>query len=420
MGSLNDLIKFVEDTTGSVTEIHSKVSKVQETFNSNFNNVVKVRNSELEFLQEKFFSDHSLFPSKMNELYNEALPVQKKSFTKNLSDLSARKKELETELAAINKNRNELFDKLKKSNTSIDGKEEAIKIKIEDLQNQIDIYNTTIKEMNSGFGFITNFLSMKKIENKKEELLEKQGEMVDNIETVRNKWIEVEKRIEDKNLEIQEKWNYLQTELAIISEKLLNLTGNKDELIKKGAFLEAISTLKGYEDFILKNVSSPRPVKCGRCSSDNTKNLFFCAYCGEHFSDNRPDIEGSLVETGELNVIHASLMEGIKQCVSFIALMKGITDGLNVFIKSLKDVKSSEDKYPLPKLKIDVPAFSAKISEEIKTFEKSLDIKFLNLHPLELAEKTGSFVDATLTSENIEKYFTSMGDELNKTTKEQW
>ena len=208
---------------------------------------------------------------------------------------------------------------------------------------------------------------------------------------------------------------------SILCEKLLNLESNRESLIKKGAFTEAIGSLSGYEKYLALNSDKAKPEKCNQCSSQNKKNLFFCDYCGAHFSDNRPDIEGSLVETGELNNIFFSLMEGIKQSVSLIALMRGLKEGVNKFLKSIEDVKATEDKYSqLPSLKIDVPGFSKDFSEKLKVIDKGIEVKLNNIHPLQFAEELEKNTADILKGPDIEKFFTSMGNELNKRTKEQW
>ncbi|HPJ36351.1 MAG TPA: hypothetical protein PK358_16050 [Spirochaetota bacterium] len=421
MGSLKDMVHFLEDTLDSMESIQNKLEKLQEHFNKNFNNVIAVRNSEIEFLQKEFFMDQEKFPDEIRDLYKTGLKNQEKAFEENLSSLKKKKEELKKELDGINAERLSFSSNLKRSNKKLDKKEEDLKKKVEELEKKTEKFNKTIDELNTGLGFITNLPKMKKIEKEKDEIISKRDELVEQIESIRNKWIDAEKKIGDKDLKIQETWNYMQTEYAITTEKINTLEENRDELIMKGAFSEALSILIGTEKYLSARSGARAPEKCRKCDSDNKENLFFCDFCGEPFSENRSDIEGSLVETGELNRIHSSLEEGVKESVSVLALMRGVKKGLTTFIQSIKKVKDTEDTYSqLPKLKIDVPSFSRKFSEKIKEIEKDIDVKFYNLHPLEFAQKIKADTDSTFTGENIEKFFTLMGDELNKTTKAQW
>jgi len=131
-------------------------------------------------------------------------------------------------------------------------------------------------------------------------------------------------------------------------------------------------------------------------------------------------VTGSLGEVGELNSVHANLLKGISGSVSVLALIKGIGAGVAEFTKSVESVKASEDRYPLPKLDIDVPEFTRKLAERITELSPKIDVKFFNLHPLEFSTSFSEYTDKVFTDVNIEKFFTGMGDELNRTTKAQW
>jgi hypothetical protein len=380
-----------------------------------------VRNAEIEFLQKEFFKDSSRFPAEITAFYKKGLSGQEKIFDGNLSDLNKKRDEMKNQLDEINRQRLEYAAKLKKSNTDLDSKEEALKLKVAELESGTEKYNRTIDELNTGFGFIVNFFRMKKIENEKEEILKKRNELADQIELIRKKWLDVEKSISDNDIKIQEKWNYLQTEFSIICEKIKNLEENKDDIVRKGAFSEALAFLQGSEKYLTARSGVKAPEKCGKCASKNSENLFFCNFCGEPFSENRGDIDGSLIETGELNRIFTAVGSGVKESVSIIALMRGLRGGVQTFTKSIKNVKKTEDTYSqLSKLKIDIPGFSEQFSGKIADLDKWIDVKVYNFLPLEFAEKIKTETDKNLSGENIEKFFKMMGDELNKRTKEQW
>ncbi|MFA5519053.1 MAG: hypothetical protein WDA74_07360 [Spirochaetota bacterium] len=421
MSSLKDMIAFLNDTTETLESISNKLEKIQSLFNKNFNNVIKVRTDEIEFLQEEFFKNKSNFPVEVDNLFKDAINPQSKIFNEKLLKLKSEKNEMEQNLEKINSSRIAFMKKLKKSNVTLDTKEESLKEKINLLEDEIDAYNKKIDEMNTGFGFIINFSSMKQTDKLKKELLEKRDAYIDQIENTRNRWIESEKDIGEKDLQIQEKWNYLQAEYSILVEKILNLEENQEELIKKGAFTKAIGSLSGYEKYLALNEKKEKPEKCPLCKSQNLKNIFFCDFCGAPFSDNRPDIEGSLIETGELNNIFLSLQEGIKQSVSLIALIRGLKQGLNKFLQSIKGVKATEDRYSqLPTLRINIPEFSKGFAEKLKNMDKSIEIKLQNVHPLKFAEEIKKNTSFILNEPDIEKFFQLMGNELNKSTKEQW
>ena len=126
--------------------------------------------------------------------------------------------------------------------------------------------------------------------------------------------------------------------------------------------------------------------------------MFFCNFCGEPFSGNRPDILGSLVETGELNRVYDALSSGIGETVSMIALFRGLGKGLDTFLDSVKKVKHSEDTYPqLRKLIIAVPGCCAEFAKQLGEIESNINPDFHALHPLTFAEQLKQSLDRVLT-----------------------
>ena len=421
MADLKQMLQFLDETGKTVNGIHKKFVSVQEFFNRNYNNVNSIRNEELEFLQDEFFADSGRFPREIRKAYESGLKAAEASFTENLNILKGQKSALGEKLKSLDTSRLEYARTLKESNLDLDRKEEKIKAGIAELEEKILDYNRTIGEMATGFGFFTNIFRMRTIEKEKKELLARRTELVERIEAVRNQWVQAEKDLGGKDAEIQNTWTNLQTEFALLTEKIGTLEKNRDILIQKSAFYEALNTLSGREKYIELKASGTPADTCPACGSKNENNLFFCKFCGSRFAVDRPDLEGSLVETGELNQVYTDLTEGIRESVSLIALMRGLQNGINTFVKSVKSVKESQDKFTqLPKLQIDVPGASAGFADKLKSFEKDLDVTFYNLHPRDFVQAVKKAAAGLLTAENIEKFFTPMGDELNIRTKEQW
>ena len=420
MGSLKDMLSFLEKTSKCLIEIDTKLDNIQRYFNDNFSNVNEIRRKELEFLQNAFFEDPSSFPSDVRTLYKKKLHDEEEAFERNLKELEDTRAECEKQHIKANNDRLTYFKKVKDQNAELDRREEKLKEQVEKLENEIAEYNRIIDELQSGLGFITNFFKMRKIQEKKDTLLSRRDDIVMRIEDVRAKWEEATKKYKAEENEIMERWNKTQTELSMISEKIEHLRENREELIKRAAFVSALSELKGDEAFITKSVEVEPPSSCPRCKSENKTNRFFCYYCGERFAKDRPDILGSLGEVGELNSVYENLMKGITESVSMLALIRGIARGVQEFVKSVASVKSSEDKYPLPKLNIDVPKYSLSIAKKAEEMNEKIDVKYYNLHPLEFATSFKEYTEKIFTENNIKKFFEDMGDELNRTTKAQW
>ncbi|MFC1669165.1 hypothetical protein ACFL20_02155 [Spirochaetota bacterium] len=421
MGSLKDMIKFLEKTNDSLGKVEKNLDEIQEYFNNNFSNLNIIRNEEIEFLQDEFFNDYNKFPGEIQKLYKGEIKNQEDLFDKNYTSLLGKKNQIDSELNSQDKKRKNLYKHVKSKNKMLDKGEERLKKRVLELEKEIDQYNLKIDELNTGMGIITNLFRMKKIQRRKDELLEQRDDNVERIEETRTKWEEEFNKFEEKNEAGKKGWEEELVEYSITVEKLNSLKENRDDIIKKASFVSALQKIKGDEKYLTAKIKTGLVAKCPRCKSHNKSNRFFCRFCGERFSKDRPDIMGSLVESGELNIVYNDLLEGIKESVSFLALIRGIGKGVTEFTKSVESVKDSQDKYPsLSELKIDVPEFSLNFSKTIDELESRIDVKFYNLHPGEFSQSFKEYTVKLFSDENIERYFNSMGEELDRTTKEQW
>lgn len=420
MGSLSKMIDFLDGTLIEVMEIRQKLEEIQEYFNDNFNNVTKTRTGEITWLQDSFFEDESAFPPEVLASFKKKLPLAEKSFEEELRKLNQQKEKLLKSMAGHDRLREKIITSLKSKNTKLDNREEKLKASVAAYEEELAGYNKRIDELNTGFGFVTNFFRMREIQKEKDRLTENRDVLVDQIEELREKWDAALETMEEKDKEMRETWLKEKAELSMTEEKLTILERDRELLIRRAAFMDTIDDLAGGETFTRTGKDSP-PDGCRRCKSDNKSNLYFCRFCGEPFGEDRKDVKGSLGELGELNVAFEDIQKGIRESVSFIALMKGIQKGIEAFTESVEDVRSSQDQYSaLPKLKIDVPDKSRTFFEKIKKINEELKVKHKNLHPAEFASYFKSLGEEVFTDKKIESYFTAMGDELDRTTKEQW
>ena len=188
MGDLTGMLKFLKGTRKDLEDISGKLDKIQLYFNNNFSNVNQVRNVEIEFLQDEFFKDQSQFPKEVSGLFKKHTKKEESKFDKNLKKLEQEWAKLESRMKHLNKNRLKFFNRVKGENVNLDKKEEKLKDKIAKYEEEIVIFNSRIEELNSGFGFMTNLFSMRKIQKKKDGLIDKRDSLIEEIEVIRTKW----------------------------------------------------------------------------------------------------------------------------------------------------------------------------------------------------------------------------------------
>ncbi len=421
MGDLNGFLKFLGDAEKTLTSTIKKLETIQNIYNVNFNGVVAARTSEIEFLREQFFSSEESFHPVIRKKYLAGLSVQTKKFDEKMSELKGKKIELMAFMALLEDERINLLKKIKSENQKLDQVEERLKNDITDLETRINAYNEKISGMSGGFGFFSNFFSMRKINAEKEELIGERNALVIHIEEVRGQWANKEKSYGEMTEDIQGRWNEKKLELALVTEKIEHLGDNRDDIIRKAALLAVLDDLGASGEHVPDNLSVELPEQCPSCKNPAGASRFFCAICGFRFSENRTDITGSLVETGELNESFRRYITGITGSVSTLALIRGILQGVEKFSTSMKAVKESQDRYSaLARLKINVPEGSADFAKKIGEFEKKVDEHLETAHPLAFAESVEQFTKASFTEKNIASFFNRMGEELNRATKEQW
>lgn len=424
MGTLANSISFLDSTNKDLDSIIKKLENLQRYFSENFNNVVLIRDEEYTLLQDEFFKDSSQFPEQIIKQYDIELKAQENEFDKNYEELQIQKAILEETLEKVDNTRLKLLSDFKKYNVDLDTEEERLKKRIEKVEEKIKEYNNKIDELNRGLGFIFNLFNMKKIQREKEKYLKARKNLVKDIERVRTEWQKKEKEISKDLEDLKESWNNPHTEYSLTIEKIRYLDDNKEKIIKKASIAAALKKLKGNEDFILPLIQSDKPEPpsiCPRCKSDNKNNIFFCIYCGERFFERRLDVQGTLVEVGELNIVFDNLLEGMKEAVSFLALLNGLKKGVSAIMKSYRDVKGSQDRYPaLSTLKIDIPPQAKQMPVWIKELDNQIVINYKNLHPYEYFKQFNIYTEQYFVEKNIKAYFEPMGAELNKATKEQW
>jgi len=420
MGTLNDMLTFLTSTKRNLHKIIELLEKKQIEYNDNLNRIIDIRKNELNFLLESYQNNASSFPEELQKKYNIKHKEQKTIFEKNLNKLKKEKLKFKNDFNKKDINRLNYIRDIKKQNSSLDGREENLKKKVIILQDSIDKFNTRIDELNTGFGFASNFFKMKKISREKEALIEEQYTLASQIELLREKWTTAEKDYEEKTVILQEDWNNSFLDYTTIIEKIDYLMKWQISIISKAAMVETLKDIKGYERYINVDIPDKRIKRCRHCSSPNESNLYYCRICGEHFTENKDSVMDSLVEYGELNKIFEDCKEGIKLCISTIALMKGLKKGTKTFISSVSDVKKSQDQYAsLSTLKITIPKKTNVLSKYIKELKSSVDNAKKTKHPLYFYNSVSPILK-NITANEIEGFFKAMGDELNKTTKEQW
>jgi predicted nucleic acid-binding Zn-ribbon protein len=388
MGRLKDFYGYLEERRKLLAEVEGHLCKLQEKYESYFSEISKVRDSEFKQLRDIILTDRSKLPDNFNQALDKNLQKQERQFDGKLDDLNRERDKLQKEAEEKRRASAKAEKAVRRSNVNLDREEEELKARNQKLLTQITEFNRRIKEMGKGFGFFTNLFKMRSLQKERKVLDEQQADLAARIDRLRQRWQERDARHHDKETK------YRIVQRSAMEQVLFDLQPNLAEAQK----------------------GDP---PCPRCKMPNPKSHRFCHICAIRLTEDRPDFKGSIGEIAEINIHHARFSEGMQACQEIIGLVRGLKTGLEAFKKSVDDVMDSERRYPLPKLKIDVPKKSMSYGKHFDGL-KQIAAADLSLHPKAFAKKIQTMTSEIFTENRIKDFFETMGNELSRQADSQW
>jgi hypothetical protein len=414
MGRLQDFHAYLEDRRALLSEIEQRLCKLQEKYESYFSEITKVRDSEFKQLRDIILTDRNRLPGDFNRALDENLKVQERQFDGKLDDLKRRRDDLHKEAEERRRASLKAERYIRKKNVDLDGEEEALKERNRKLLVQIGEFNRRIKEMSGGFGFFSNLFKMRRLQKERTLLDQEQADITARIDNLRQKWERQEQRHHEQEGQRKREWVDLSTEAAALQTKIEHLESSRTRIVQRSAMEQVLFDIQP---------SLPAPGKddppCPRCRMPNPGSYHFCHICAIRLTRDRPDFAGSIGEIAEINIHHARFSEGMQACQEIIGLVRGLKTGLDAFRKSVDDVMDSENRYPLPKLQIDVPQKSKDYGRHFDGLKQTLDAD-LSLHPKAFAKRIQTMTSEIFSENRIKDYFETMGKELSRQAEKQW
>lgn len=415
MGRLKDFQEFLKARRDVVQRVEQQLCALQKKYESFFAEVDRARESEFDQLRAHIVAGYDGLPEALRKELEEARRLAAEDLDRTLATLGARHTELRTEAGRKRDASRRAERGHRQRNEDLDAHEETLKARNEALLARLTEYNGRIRAMSRGFGFFANLFRMRALQRERAALDTEQADVAARIEALRVQWAEVDRDYAQKEAARQAEWVQLKTEADAVQAKLDHLRETRAAILDRTA-LELVLFARRPDLPAPRDGDPP----CPRCARPNAAAAHFCHICGRRLRDDRPDLDGSLREVAEVNVHHERFAAGVKACQELIGLVRGLGSGIDAFTKSVADVKKSEDKYPLPKLQIDVPAEAQAWSAHLDALLRSVSEKDTSLHPKEFADGVQGLVAKTFTEAAIRRWFESMGEELSRQAERQW
>jgi myosin heavy subunit len=414
MGRLKDFLDYLDDRHETISEVESRLCRLQEKYESHFQEVARVRESEIAQLTEHTLADRSKLPDWFNQKLDTVQQQVEEELQQQLQGLEQRRDQL-AQQAEKERQRSLMEERrLHNVNTNLDQEEEELKERNERLLIKIEQYNRQIGELGKGFGFFANFFKMRQLSKQRRLLETEQGDLAARIDKLRTDWQKADEKHGEREAKLQQAWITARTERDAVAAKIDTLTNSRHQIVRRST-LERVLTAHERQ-MVEPTIDDP---SCPRCQSHNPASYHFCYICAQRLGDDRPDFDGSLEEIAEINTHFQRFSDGMQACQELIGLVRGLKSGIEAFRKSVDDVRDSEKKYPLPKLQIDVPRSSVEYGTSFDRLKESLSAKLVT-HPQHFARQASDLVDKVLTEEKIKTYFETMGDELSRQADRQW
>jgi hypothetical protein len=414
MARLKDFLSYLDDRHQTISEVETRLCRLQEKYESHFQEVAQVRESELNQLTEHTLADRSQLPDWFNQKLDTVQKQVEEELQQQLQSLEQRRDELAQE--AEKERQRSLMEerRLHNVNTNLDKEEEELKERNERLLIKIEQYNRQIGELGKGFGFFANFFKMRQLSKQRRLLETEQGDLAARIDKLRSDWQKADESHGERETKLQQAWIRLRTERDAVAAKIDTLRNSLHQIVRRST-LERV--LSAHEREMVEPAIEDPP--CPRCQSHNPASYHFCYICAQRLGEDRPDFDGSLEEIGEINTHFKRFSDGMQACQELIGLVRGLKSGIEAFRKSVDDVRDSEKKYPLPKLEIDVPRSSVEYGASFDQLKETLSAK-LATHPQHFARQAANLVNQVFTEDKIKRYFETMGAELSRQADRQW
>ncbi len=414
MARLKDFRKYLEERRAFLVRAEAGLTTLQAKYEDFFAEVTRVRESELRQLIDLTLTDRSSLPGDFNAEIDRVAPEIERELDEKIADLRAQRKELIDQADAIRATSLRAEKRIRGRNRRLDREEEELKARTAELLENIEEYNRRIRSLGSGFGFFSNFFKLRELARRQEILEEEHADVAARIEALRTKWQIEEGRHLEREKQRKIEWTELERKGAALSATIEALETRRTEVVVRMT-LERI--LEGRRPNLSDAAEGDPP--CPRCGMPNPRDAHFCHICAKRLGEDRKDFEGSLEEIAEIDLHHRRFSEGMEACQSIIGLVRGLISGVDAFCKSIDDMIESEDKYPLPKLEIDVPQSCRAFGAEIDRLSSFANQDY-SLHPSLFARRFDEYFGKIFTEEKIQAFFETMGEELSARAGEQW
>jgi hypothetical protein len=277
----------------------------------------------------------------------------------------------------------------RQANPQFDQSEEEVKARQVELQGQLEELNQQVKALGRGFGFMTNFFKIGKLDRQRQRIIGQLQYAERELKEIRDKWEAKRTEFTQRQGTAKANWQAASVELSKLQSEL--------ELLDDDGARERLALQRA-----------------ARYVVDNLKEQVAC-----------PDAEfkQELDEMVALNINTDNYHESLGKAAGLIALLDGIVEGLGSLQNSVGALVREQRMHAahLPKLKIQIPGQARSFHEQWDDLRAMvLDEKSICEHPMDFMKAMEPVLEERLSDPAVNRMFESLGGALTQATKSQW
>lgn len=316
----------------------------------------------------------------------ERLPEVTKAKRGRLEKLAEEIGALEAQRQVVETESQTRISALKENNPRLNAREEELKRLQAETQAAMDGRLEQWRQAAAGLGWLLRSSRVGKLRAEAQSLGERLNDLNSRLTEVRNAWATLEAKTDESEDEAQRAWRLRTADIARLKREQHALQADFDAAVREAALeeiLNAVAEVKasGHDDF---DVMVAQMIKLHDATVD--------------------------------------YQNGIAQVAELMGVMKGVCEGLQRMKESVASVKQEQDMHAeLPDLRLEAPEAALEFHQLWDRLRPVvLDEKFAAEHPRDLAHRLRATIGDRLSKIAIDSMFTSLGNELDRATKEQW
>lgn len=383
---LETMIQYMDSNCEKIQALAGEIAEIQREFETHFVQAQQ-RYENAKAAAMAWVEAHDWQqPAWLIQAIEQRLPAVREQEQKRLAELQKQLGDLQTQQAGIEQENDEVMQRLRTQNPALDAREEELKQQELGARDRFYRLNDDWHKSAGGLRWLLSPGGVRKAREAMEQANVQWVDINARLAEVRNAWVALKQKMDETGETLQAAWRLRTAEIARLKRELSAVRGDLDAGGREAALADILGAV------------------------------------AEAKQSDQAEFDKLLAEVIAAHDEANQYESGIAQVAELIGLIAGVCEGLTRMSESVKSVKAEQDMHAeLADLKLPAPEAALRFHalwDELRPLV--LDEKKAAKHPGPFAAAVRQAIGDHLSNAAIDEMFTSLGDELNRATKEQW